>query len=49
MSTETEKETKEPLKMKKKVGRPRKYTNEKKVTKVDLTKKEKDAIPEQSA
>jgi hypothetical protein len=50
MSTQTEKETKEPLKMKKKVGRPRKYTNTKEeVTKLDLTKKEEDAIPEQSA
>ena len=49
MSTQTEKESKEPLKMKKKVGRPKKYTEQKKVTKVDLTKKEEDAIPEQSA
>ena len=49
MSTQTEKETKEPLKMKKKVGRPKKYTATKEVTKVDLTKKEEDAIPEQSA
>ena len=48
MSTQTEKETKEPLKIKKKVGRPRKYANKKEVTKVDLTKKEQDAIPEQS-
>ena len=28
MSTQTEKETKEPLKMKKKVGRPKKYTEQ---------------------
>ena len=49
MSTQTEKETKEPLKMKKKVGRPKKYTATKEVTKVDLTKKEEDAIPKQSA
>lgn len=49
MSTQTEKESKEPLKMKKKVGRPRKYTATKEVTKLDLTKKEEDAIPEQSA
>ena len=48
MSTQLEKETKAPLKMKKKVGRPKKYTATKEVTKVDLTKKEEDAIPEQS-
>ena len=48
MSAQAEKETKAPLKMKKKVGRPKKYTATKEVTKVDLTKKEEDAIPEQS-
>ena len=43
-----ETESKEPLKMKRKPGRPKKLTQEKKVTKVDLTKKEDNAVSEQS-
>ena len=43
-----ETESKEPLKMKRKPGRPKKLTQEKKVTKIDLTKKEDNAVSEQS-
>lgn len=46
---EAEAKTKEPLKMKRKPGRPRKLTPEKKVTKLEIKKEEKqDAVPEQS-
>ena len=46
---EAEAKTKEPLKMKRKPGRPKKLTPEKKVTKLEIKKEEKqDAVPEQS-
>tara|TARA_Y100000114_G_scaffold150911_1_gene166934 strand:- start:44 stop:1210 length:1167 start_codon:yes stop_codon:yes gene_type:complete len=47
-TVKAETESKEPLKMKRKPGRPKKLTQEKKVTKVDLTKKEDNAVSEQS-
>ena len=42
---EAEVDSKEPLKMKRKPGRPKKLTQEKKVTKLEI---KKDAVPEQS-
>jgi len=45
---EAEVDTKEPLKMKRKPGRPKKLTQEKKVTKLEIKEEKKDAVPEQS-
>ena len=46
-TVKAETESKEPLKMKRKPGRPKKLTGEKQITKVDLTKKEDNAVSEQ--
>ena len=45
---EAEVDSKEPLKMKRKPGRPKKLTQEKKVTKLEIKEEKKDAVPEQS-
>ena len=45
---EAEVESKQPLKMKRKPGRPKKLTQEKKVTKLEIKEEKKDAVPEQS-
>ena len=45
IKTEAEVDTKQPLKMKRKPGRPKKLTQEKKVTKLEI---KEDAVPEQS-
>mgnify|MGYP003115532917 CR=1 FL=1 len=45
---EAEVDSKQPLKMKRKPGRPKKLTQEKKVTKLEIKEEKKDAVPEQS-
>ena len=45
VKTEAEVDSKQPLKMKRKPGRPKKLTQEKKVTKLEI---KKDAVPKQS-
>jgi len=48
MANEKEVPQEGEFKMKRKPGRPKKLAGDKKVTKIDLTKKEEDAVPKQS-